>query len=58
MFVWGKGDYGVFGDGNNKSLKAPIKNEYFEGYLKEKLKLSIRKMLSCNNYSMALMSDG
>ena len=37
--MWGKGDYGVFGDGNNKSLLLPQKNEYFEDYLKKKLNL-------------------
>lgn len=58
MYVWGKGDYGVFGDGNNKSLNSPSRNDYFETYLKQQLNLSVVKLKSCNNYSMALMSDG
>lgn len=51
-------DYGVFGDGNNLSLKLPKFNEYFQDYLKTQLGLSIVKMKSCNNYTVALMSDG
>ncbi|CAD8142128.1 unnamed protein product [Paramecium pentaurelia] len=58
LYVWGKGDYGVFGDGNNKSFNIPQRNEFFEGYLKKELNLSIVKLKSCNNYSVALMSDG
>ena len=58
MYVWGKGDYGVFGDGNNKSHNTPKRNEFFEDYLKKELHLSIVKLKSCNNYSVALMSDG
>lgn len=57
IYNWGKGDYGVFGDGNNKSHKTPQFNTYFE-YLKKEQNMTIVKMLSCNNYSLALMSDG
>jgi hypothetical protein len=49
-------DYGVFGDGNNKSPKSPIRNEYFD-YLRTQ-NLHIEDIKSCNNYSLALMSDG
>lgn len=35
LYCWGKGDYGVFGDGNNKSFNTPQRNEFFEGYLKK-----------------------
>ena len=56
--MWGRGDYGVFGDGNNISHLLPTKNDYFEDYLKKKLNLHIVKLQSCNNYTVALMSDG
>jgi hypothetical protein len=46
-------DYGVFGDGDNKSLKRPRKNGYFEDYLKKVQKLEILKIKSCNNYTLA-----
>lgn len=58
LYGWGKGDYGVFGQGKNKSLTQPEKNDYFEDYLKKQLGLTVVKFLSCNNYSMALLSDG
>lgn len=49
-------DYGVFGDGNNKSRKAPHRNDYFE-YLRTQ-NLLVKECKSANNYTMALMSDG
>ena len=42
--MWGRGDYGVFGDGNNISHLLPVKNDYFEDYLKKKLNLHIVKL--------------
>ena len=30
LFHWGRGDYGVYGDGSNSNLKSPVKNSYFE----------------------------
>ena len=55
MYHWGRGDYGVFGDGNNSNLKVPHKNEYFE-MLAQNQNLQIVKIKSANNYSVALMS--
>jgi len=34
FYNWGRGDYGVFGNGESKSLWEPKINEYFI-YLKE-----------------------
>ena len=56
MFNWGRGDYGVFGNGYNKSLLCPIKNDYFE-LIKKEDKLIVEKMKSCNNYTVALFSN-
>jgi len=53
MYKWGRGDYGVFGDGNNKSLLVPQKNSFFTKMQSEGLK--IKKIKTANNYSMALM---
>lgn len=55
IYNWGRGEYGVFGDGSNKSLKTPHFNENFER-MKVDEKLSVVTMKSCNNYSVALMS--
>lgn len=55
MYKWGRGDYGVFGDGNNKSLFAPKKNSFFSKMQSEGF--DIVKIKSANNYSMALMSN-
>jgi alpha-tubulin suppressor-like RCC1 family protein len=30
VYNWGRGEYGVFGDGRNKSLSLPEKNYYFD----------------------------
>jgi hypothetical protein len=32
LYHWGKGDYGVFGDGENKSHAVPQLNEYFNNW--------------------------
>ena len=56
MYNWGKGELSVFGNGSNKNLQIPTLNEHFE-YLRKEENLSIKKLKSCNNYSMALMSD-
>ena len=57
LYNWGKGDYGVLGDGNNKSQATPIINNYFQ-FLINKEKNTIKLMKSANNYSVVLMSDG
>ena len=30
LYVWGSGEYGVFGDGNNKDALIPRKSEFFK----------------------------
>lgn len=55
MFRWGRGDYGVFGDGNNKSLFVPRRNSFFTKMQSEGLK--IKKIKTANNYTMALMGS-
>lgn len=56
VYDWGRGDYGVFGNGSNKSLLNPFLNDYFAN-LQEHEKLEIVDMKSVNNYSVALMTD-
>ena len=57
LYVWGRGDYGVFGDGNNKDSIFPRKSTYFEE-LRNRNQMVITKLKSANNCSVALMSDG
>eukprot|EP01017_Pseudomicrothorax_dubius_P011907 TRINITY_DN1459_c0_g1_i3.p1 TRINITY_DN1459_c0_g1~~TRINITY_DN1459_c0_g1_i3.p1 ORF type:complete len:407 (-),score=115.97 TRINITY_DN1459_c0_g1_i3:137-1357(-) len=56
LFHWGRGEWGVFGDGKSKSCEAPHKNSYLEQLKKEGL--TVLKLKSVSNYSVALMSDG
>lgn len=57
LFGWGQGDYGVFGDGNNKTALLPRKNEIIES-MKSEQKLFIKRIKSCNNYTVVQLSDG
>lgn len=54
-FHWGRGDFGVFGNGSLKTRGEPEKNAYFETLAKTD-KIKILKLKSCQDYSMALFS--
>ena len=56
VFHWGNGEYGVFGDGDNKNHQVPFRNEYFK-YLEEEENISMKKVKSCSTFSIALMTD-
>ena len=47
----------MFGDGTNRNLSTPSLNEAIKR-MKDEENLSIMKIKSANNYSLALMSDG
>lgn len=57
IYMWGRGEYGVFGDGSNKQRVTPKINGALRDYRLEK-GLSVEVIKSCNYYSSALMSDG
>lgn len=57
MFNWGNGEYGAFGDGKNENYPLPSPNEYFT-YLKDEENITIKKVKSCESYSIALLNDG
>jgi alpha-tubulin suppressor-like RCC1 family protein len=57
VYNWGNGEYAAFGDGNNKNYDVPTKNEHFD-YLFEEEKMMIKKVKSCESYSVALMDNG
>lgn len=57
IFNWGNGEYAAFGDGANKNYEVPTLNEHFK-YLREEEHLKVKKMKSCESYSVALMKNG
>ena len=54
--VWGRGEFGVFGF-ENKEVAEPIENPLMNEILKE-TNTTITKILSCNDFTTALFSDG
>ena len=56
VYHWGNGEYGAFGDGHNKNYSTPMVNEYFQ-YLKVEELLKIKKLKSCESFSVALMNN-
>ena len=57
VYNWGNGEYAAFGDGKNKNYDLPTRNEHFD-YLFEEEKFKIKKVKSCESYSVALMDNG
>jgi alpha-tubulin suppressor-like RCC1 family protein len=57
VYNWGKGTNGNFGDPFAKNILIPFMNENFRS-LKENDHLTVVKIQSCNDFSVALMSDG
>jgi hypothetical protein len=55
LYNWGRGEFAVFGDGNNKNLKSPALNESIKR-MKEDEKLTIKHIKSCYSYTMAIFS--
>lgn len=56
LYGWGRGDYGVFGDGNNKTAMLPRKNEIIESMKKDQ-QLHVKRIKSCNRYTVVQLSD-
>lgn len=57
VYNWGRGEFSVFGNGSNSNRQLPVLNSHFE-YLRDQENLTVKKLQSRGNYSMALMSDG
>ena len=57
MYNWGNGEYAAFGDGKNENYDVPVRNEFFD-YLFEEEKMKIKKVKSCESYSVGLMDNG
>ena len=59
MYSWGRGLYGVLGNGSNEYSLIPKLNESVEGIKEEEDEpTSILKLDSADEFSLMLMSDG
>eukprot|EP01016_Furgasonia_blochmanni_P044116 TRINITY_DN6095_c0_g1_i3.p2 TRINITY_DN6095_c0_g1~~TRINITY_DN6095_c0_g1_i3.p2 ORF type:complete len:225 (+),score=68.31 TRINITY_DN6095_c0_g1_i3:756-1430(+) len=57
VYQWGRGEWGVFGDGNSKSLNLPKLNDNLKR-MRDDENLKIVKLKSNANWTLSLMSDG
>jgi len=57
LYYWGKGDYGVFGDGHTKGLKVPHQHAFFKE-LQKRNGMKIKKIKAVGNYAMAIFNNG
>ena len=53
LYSWGRGEYAVFGDGNNKNLKAPVRNESLLR-MKETEGILFKRIKSCASQTLGL----
>jgi alpha-tubulin suppressor-like RCC1 family protein len=56
LYVWGKGEMGMLGNGKTDNLNIPTVNPYFEEFLKKGYRL--KKIAACNSYSVGLLENG
>lgn len=56
FYVWGRGEFGVFGF-ENKEVAQPIVNPVLREIVDE-CKTPIVKVMSCNDFTSILFSDG
>jgi alpha-tubulin suppressor-like RCC1 family protein len=58
IYTWGKGEFGLLGNGSNKDALLPTKNEYFEMYQQENKENAIVKIDCADEYTGALTQGG
>jgi alpha-tubulin suppressor-like RCC1 family protein len=58
VYTWGRGEYGLLGNGTNKDCLIPTKNEYLEMYLQENPENKVVKVDCADEYSGALTQAG
>lgn len=58
MYTWGRGEFGLLGNGTNKDSLTPIKNEYLDMYLQENPENEIVKIDCADEYTGALTKGG
>lgn len=57
LYSWGRGEYAVFGDGNNKNLKSPALNESLHRMRKTE-GILFKRIKSCASQTLGLTEDG
>jgi len=55
LYYWGRGEYGVFGDGSNKDQKLPQVNDFIQR-LKKYENLTFKQIKSCASQTLGLAS--
>lgn len=58
LWVWGRGEFGVNGMGDSKSIAAPEENLLISSILESLDYPKIKKVVSCSDYSSVLFSNG
>ena len=58
IYTWGRGEYGLLGNGNNSGSLLPVKNEFIEMYMKENPENEIVKIDCADEYTGALTKGG
>lgn len=58
IFVWGRGEWGVNGMGNSKSINTPEENLLLKGIIESVGKPTIKKIIGCSDFSSVLLSNG
>jgi alpha-tubulin suppressor-like RCC1 family protein len=58
IYTWGRGLYGVLGNGSNHYELTPIQNEEIKLIMAEDKNKKIEKLESVDEYTGALMTDG
>lgn len=53
LYSWGRGEYAVFGDGNNKNLKGPVRNESLLR-MKDTEGILFKRIKSCASQTLGL----
>lgn len=58
IYTWGRGEYGLLGNGSNRDSMLPTKNEYFEMYMQESPNNTVIKIDCADEYTGALTKGG
>ena len=58
VYTWGRGEYGLLGNGSNSGSLVPKKNEFIEMYMKEDPDNEIVKIDCADEYTGALTKGG
>lgn len=58
LFVCGRGEWGVNGMGNSKSIQKPEQNLILDGIIRSLDSPSITKVVGCSDFSSVLLSNG